>query len=537
MFDAFEKARDQGVNLAFLGANAAYWQTRLEPSSRNVANRVMVSYKNAALDPIADPALKTDQFRYLGRPEQTLIGVQYTADGNFEVGEPYIVQNSFHWLWEKTGFTNGTVVPGLTGYEIDRSFSNYPAPVSRSYTLLARSPYVANGSVTFNNNDISESSIYQAPSRAWVFATGTLNWSLGLDKPGMLSAGLQQATKTLLDRFLVPILPIAACPAMPAIGTQVTYKAIASQNIPATFFSGTRWVRYGLASGFKDILGGPVTLDWRYTNSSLGSAWQDLQRPAAGFTTSDDVFNKQDLMNSVGTASFYPGHWSSLTVPPGWKVTDSSIPITWYGTASSLVIAGNNQTNWLNWYPGTTLPQLRFDVNAPMGDWRIEGHSFTLTYTGMACDDRGNVNLAQNQKASQSSYFANSMQPTANKAVDGNTNGRFNGGSVTHTGYDQNAWWQVDLSAAKRIESITLWNRTDCCSNRLANFYVFVSKSDMSGKSYNALVNDPTIWRMVVTGAAPAQLDIPAGVEGRYVRVQLSSRQYLSLTKVQVWGK
>jgi len=82
-----------------------------------------------------------------------------------------------------------------------------------------------------------------------------------------------------------------------------------------------------------------------------------------------------------------------------------------------------------------------------------------------------------------------------------------------------------------------LWNRTDCCANRLANFYVFVSTSDMSGRSYSSLVNDTTVWRYRVTGQAPTKLHIPANINGRYVRVQLAGTNYLSLAEVQVWAR
>jgi hypothetical protein len=73
--------RDAGVNLAFFGANAIYWQVRFEPSTRGVANRVIVCYRDARLDPVAEPALKTVLWRQppVSRPEQKLIGVQYTA--------------------------------------------------------------------------------------------------------------------------------------------------------------------------------------------------------------------------------------------------------------------------------------------------------------------------------------------------------------------------------------------------------------------------------------------------------------------------
>jgi len=194
MFDAFTKARDAGVNLAFFGADAVYWQVRFEPSSLGGQNRILVGYKNSALDPVTDPALKTVLWRDAGRAEQALVGLQFTYGANStEDTSPYIIQNSSNWVWSNTGFTDGATVPGLTGYEVDKLFPNYPTPVSQSYTKLASSPY---------QGDVGESSVYQAPSGAWVFAAGTMSWSWGLDRSGFVSAGIQQATKNILDRFL-----------------------------------------------------------------------------------------------------------------------------------------------------------------------------------------------------------------------------------------------------------------------------------------------------------------------------------------------
>src|SRR5205814_589081 len=81
MYDAAVAARDAGVNLAFFGADAVYWQIRFEPSSSGVPNRVMVCYKDATIDPVTDPSLKTVNRRddQVNRPEQTLTGVQYTS--------------------------------------------------------------------------------------------------------------------------------------------------------------------------------------------------------------------------------------------------------------------------------------------------------------------------------------------------------------------------------------------------------------------------------------------------------------------------
>lgn len=232
MFDAVEAARNGGVNLAFFGANTIYWKVRYEPSSANVPNRVLVTFKSQALDPVTDPALKTDLWRNLGRAEQQLVGVQYTIDGDFSATQNYIIKNSNHWVWANTGFTDGSVVPGLLGYEVDRLYSQFPAPVGQGYTTLAESTYVA---TTLNPpiSEISQSSIYQANSGAWVFAAGTMSWAWGLDRPTYVSTGIQQATQNILGRFLQGNVPPTSTPLPPtATSTNTLVPTATSTNTP-----------------------------------------------------------------------------------------------------------------------------------------------------------------------------------------------------------------------------------------------------------------------------------------------------------------
>src|SRR5439155_2098714 len=78
MFDAVAAARDAGVNLAFFGGDEIRWQVRFEGSASGAPNRVLVCYKDAALDPISDPSLETVQWQQapLSRPAQALSGLQ-----------------------------------------------------------------------------------------------------------------------------------------------------------------------------------------------------------------------------------------------------------------------------------------------------------------------------------------------------------------------------------------------------------------------------------------------------------------------------
>lgn len=65
----------------------------------------------------------------------------------------------------------------------------------------------------------------------------------------------------------------------------------------------------------------------------------------------------------------------------------------------------------------------------------------------------------------------------AARAVDGKTNGDWSGGSVIHTNTHCNAWWRVDLGKAYAVKEVHVWNRYDCCWERLATAVVRVSHS------------------------------------------------------------
>ena len=82
--------------------------------------------------------------------------------------------------------------------------------------------------------------------------------------------------------------------------------------------------------------------------------------------------------------------------------------------------------------------------------------------------------LAHSKKATQSSGISGS-QAQAARAVDGDTNGDFNAGSVTHTQLEQSPWWEVDLGESFSIDSVEVWNRTDSAVDRLSDYWIFTS--------------------------------------------------------------
>ena len=89
----------------------------------------------------------------------------------------------------------------------------------------------------------------------------------------------------------------------------------------------------------------------------------------------------------------------------------------------------------------------------------------------------GNQNVALNGIASQSSDYSNAK---ASRAIDGNTNGDYNKGSVTHTATGKNdPFWEVDLKSMQNISSIIIWNRTDgTVSSRLDGYKLSILDED-----------------------------------------------------------
>ena len=147
------------------------------------------------------------------------------------------------------------------------------------------------------------------------------------------------------------------------------------------------------------------------------------------------------------------------------------------------------------------------------------------------------VNLSQGKRATQSSTGFNAP---ASRAVDGNTEGNFWRGSVTHSQADtkEPPWWQVDLGQPSAVQTVRLWNRTDCCMNRLSNVFVLVSGSDMSGRTLADLQADASVVKaQVATLGGHPSITLPLAARGQFVRVQLGATgSYLSLAEVQVFG-
>lgn len=145
----------------------------------------------------------------------------------------------------------------------------------------------------------------------------------------------------------------------------------------------------------------------------------------------------------------------------------------------------------------------------------------------------GMQNLALNKTTNQvnTDYGGDSR-----RAVDGNTDGNYFKDSVTHTANAAQAWWEVDLGEINNIDSVRVWNRTDCCGERLTDFCVIISNTPFTVFDVNSTLNQPGVssFRHQETCKNPSIFHVKRS--GRYVRIQLVGANYLSLAEVEVLG-
>jgi hypothetical protein len=143
------------------------------------------------------------------------------------------------------------------------------------------------------------------------------------------------------------------------------------------------------------------------------------------------------------------------------------------------------------------------------------------------------LNVAQGKTATQSSTAFDSPPE---HAVDGNTDGNYGSGSLSHTDFNQNAWWQVDLGSDQSLREINLWNRSDCCADRDTDYWVFVSSTPFDHSLSPAQqASTAGVWSSHQIAQMGRPTRIPASVTGRYVMVQLTGANYLALAEVQAF--
>ncbi|MET1075400.1 MAG: GDSL-type esterase/lipase family protein, partial [Umezawaea sp.] len=292
------------------------------------------------------------------------------------------------------------------------------------------------------------------------------------------------------------------------------------------------------------VPGGPVRwngITYTWPTASPGSPDNTL---AAGQTvgligassTLGFLLSSTYATSGTGTVNYTDGTRSDYTIgAPNWADTppDGVTPVI---TTPYRNAPGNGRDNRnvhvfaaeVELDPAKTVKSVKLPtVGSEVGVGVPALHIFAMALAGSP-----NLALGKPAVASSEAYGG-----AAARVVDGDTNGAFGNNSVSHTDENLHAWWQVDLGASAPISTVNVWNRTDCCAERLDDHWTFVSEQPFdTSLTPTQQAAEKGVWSSHQTGPAPVVAVEKPAVPGRYVMVQLSEEDYLALAEVEVYG-
>jgi hypothetical protein len=139
-------------------------------------------------------------------------------------------------------------------------------------------------------------------------------------------------------------------------------------------------------------------------------------------------------------------------------------------------------------------------------------------------------------RATQSSFYDEFGEPGF--AVNGDANSAYRAdASISHTNTGAQAWWQTDLGSSRPISTIDIINRFDDAPERLQNYYVLVSDEPIASNVLSEALAQSGVSAYYVGSEVRGQLAIDVARSGRYVRVQLTGSNYLTLSELRAWSQ
>jgi hypothetical protein len=198
MRDGAQTAVKQGLNIAFLGANACYRQIRLEPSPLG-ADRHVICYKSAAEDPLNEinNALVTVNWDQppVSNPESSLTGGMYQdVDGNADI----VVHDPTSWALAGSGLVAGQHLPSAMKGEFDRYIPGGTAPTNVDI--------ITHSVIPNRHGNFSDMTWFTEPSGGGVLATANASWVGQLANAPLVPSNVLQAPVAGVTPYLLRIM-------------------------------------------------------------------------------------------------------------------------------------------------------------------------------------------------------------------------------------------------------------------------------------------------------------------------------------------
>jgi hypothetical protein len=220
---AFSGARSKGTSLLFLSSDTSAWRVRFRPatsasSEAGQQDHVIVAYKKFVAHDRNQAGSSTGLFPLGGAG---LMGSAYNGCITPRLRLPGPPVYHFYawrpdpslqptWLFAGTGVSAATVIPGIVGYELDQRTPAAPSGTRVVGSSTGVTPCQSESEPSPVHGAVAQSTLYEDPSGAVVFATGTLGWLYGLSPVPQASPDVPRApdprvvamTENLLARAL-----------------------------------------------------------------------------------------------------------------------------------------------------------------------------------------------------------------------------------------------------------------------------------------------------------------------------------------------
>jgi len=335
MRDAVEAFINGGGNVAFFSGNVCWWQVR-------IVGRIMVCYKDAAADPLADADATRVTVNWpdasILRSQNTLAGVGWRK-GSMVNGSAtgYVCRFADHWVFDGTGLSNGDIFGGTNiGYETDAcdfEETDGDPPIPRAtgrdgtpstFVILATADYTQVGT----QPGFATMGIYRRAGT--VFTAAAVNWGQGLDAgDSNFDIITRNVVRRLTNRFserdwqrIGEANNVVAMAAMggelfAATGDGLLWQRDAvAQNL--------HWDQIGDSTGIVDPAGGIIAM------AAIGYSPVPASAPTLFALTRGNLLWSRDLVPGAS--------WSSIGVATAIALAASHQPLKLFAADSAYVL-------------------------------------------------------------------------------------------------------------------------------------------------------------------------------------------------------
>ena len=193
-----ETAVQQGLNVAFLGANACYRQIRLQPSALG-PDRYQVCYKSADEDPLTtqDAAVVTVNWTDppVSNPESQMTGTTYQdIDANADL----VIVDPTSWVLAGTGLTAGQHLPNAVQGEFDHYEPGSSSPPDVDV--------VAHSLVANRHGNYSDITWYTAQGGGGVLDVGNAHWVSQMSDAPLIPSNVLPAAVPGVTSYVLRIM-------------------------------------------------------------------------------------------------------------------------------------------------------------------------------------------------------------------------------------------------------------------------------------------------------------------------------------------